>query len=148
MALRIADGLLASCRKTPERTAWLHHLSDTVGNLQRLWTLTPDGLLEAEEPSCSYVAAVRCKNGTPAVLKVAMPHMEGDDEIQGLRFWDGNSTVRLLAADDDHGAMLLERCEPGIPLRTLPECDQDVVISRLLRRLWRSPSTAHAFRSL
>ena len=56
--------------------------------------------------------------------------------------------MRLLAADDDLGAMLLERCKPGMPLRTLSECDQDVVISRLLRRLWRSPSTAHAFRSL
>jgi hypothetical protein len=33
-------------------------------------------------------------------------------------------------------------------LRTLPECDQDVVISCLLRRLWRSLSTAHPFRSL
>jgi streptomycin 6-kinase len=148
MALRIADGLVASCRKTPERAAWLHHLPDTVEKLTRLWTLDPDELLAAEEPSCSYVAAVRCKNGTPAVLKVAMPHMEGEHEIQGLRFWDGDPTVRLLAADDDLGAMLLERCKPGTPLRTLPEGDQDIVISRLIRRLWRSPSTPHRFRPL
>jgi len=148
MALRIPDGLVASCRSTPERTAWLHHLPDTVEKLKHLWALKPEELLDAEEPSCSYVAAVRCKNGTQAVLKVAMPHIEGEHEIQGLRFWDGDPTVRLLAADDDLGAMLLERCNPGMPLRTLPECDQDVVISRLLRRLWRSPSTAHPFRSL
>jgi len=32
-------------------------------------------------------------------------------------------------ADDDLGAMLLERCEPGTPLRALSECEQDVVIS-------------------
>jgi streptomycin 6-kinase len=53
--------------------------------------------------------------------KIGMPHMEGEHEIDGLRFWDGDPTVRLLMADDDLGAMLLERCEPGTVLRALPE---------------------------
>jgi len=77
-----------------------------------------------------------------------MPHMEGEHEIHGLRFWAGDPTVRLLKTDDDVGAMLLERCKPGTTLRALAEYDQDVVISGLLRRLWRSPSTPHPFRSL
>lgn len=148
MALRISDGLAASCRKTPERAAWLNRLPDTVEKLRRLWALKLDRPLDAEEASCSYVAAVLCKDGSPAVLKIPMPHMEGDHEIQGLRFWNGDPTVRLLAADDNLGAMVLERCQPGTTLRALAECDQDVVISDLLRRLWRSPSTPHPFRSL
>ncbi len=41
--------------------------------------------------------------------------------------------------------MLLERCQPGTPLRKLPEAEQDIVISRLFRRLWRSPSALHRF---
>src|SRR5947208_10201119 len=77
-----------------------------------------------------------------------MPHMEGGHEIHGLRFWDGDPTVRLLDADDDLGAMLLERCEPGTSLRTFPEPDQDLVISQLLRRLWRTPAVPHPFRPL
>jgi streptomycin 6-kinase len=77
-----------------------------------------------------------------------MPHMESDHEIAGLRFWDGDPTVRLLEADDDLGAMLLERCEPGTNLRALPESGQDVVIARCLHRLWRSPGTPHPFRPL
>ena len=32
-----------------------------------------------------------------------MPHMEREHEIPGLRFWDGNPTVRLIEADDDLG---------------------------------------------
>ena len=36
----------------------------------------------------------------------------------------------------------------GTTLRALAECDQDLVISGLLRRLWRSPLTPHPFRSL
>lgn len=74
--------------------------------------------------------------------------MEGEHELQGLRFWNGDPTVRLLAADDEFGAMLLERCEPGTMLRTLPETEQDLVIAGLLRRLWRSPCEPHSFRPL
>jgi len=77
-----------------------------------------------------------------------MPHMEGEHEIHGLRLWDGGATVRLLAADEDLGAMLLERCQPGTPLRSLPEPEQDRVIAGLLRRLWRSPSAPYPFRPL
>lgn len=148
MRLRISNGLAASCRKTPERSAWLDELPNMVRKLQHRWALKLDGWLNAEEATCSYVAAVLLENGTPAVLKIAMPHLEGQHEIQGLRFWNGDPTVRLLAADDDLGAMLLERCKPGTTLRTLPECNQDVVISGLLRRLWRSPSAPHPFRPL
>jgi streptomycin 6-kinase len=74
--------------------------------------------------------------------------MEGQHEIEGLHFWSSDPTVQLLKADDELGAMLLERCEPGTALRTLPEPDQDLVIAGLLRRMWRSPSVPHLFRPL
>ena len=148
MELRISSRLEANCSANPERAAWLDRLPDVLRSLEHLWALTPDAPLDAEEPSCSYVAAVCSANGTPAVLKIAMPHMEGEHEIHGLRFWDGDPTVRLLEADEELGALLLERCKPGTTLRALAEHDQDLVISGLLRRLWRPPSTPHPFRSL
>jgi streptomycin 6-kinase len=98
--------------------------------------------------TCSWVALVKRRDGTRAVLKVGMPHMEAAHEIEGLRFWDGNPTVRLLEADADLNAMLLEPCEPGIALRSKPEPEQDVVIAGLLRRLWSRPVTPHPFRPL
>lgn len=147
MMLSIPSGLAASCRKVPERAAWLRRLPDTLRVLERQWSLNLDSPFD-EDVSCSYVAPVTCTDGRCAVLKVAMPHMEGEHEIHGLRFWDGDSTVRLLAADEDRGAMLLERCEPGTPLRALSEREQDVVIARLLRRLWRVPPAQHLFRHL
>src|SRR4029079_8306088 len=60
----------------------------------------------------------------------------------------GDPTVRLLEADGDLNAMLLERCEPGTVLRERPEPEQDIVIAGLLRRLWRRPATPHPFRPL
>jgi streptomycin 6-kinase len=148
MALEIPAGLAASCHKTPQRAAWLERLPDVLRSLEHRWSLTLDSPFDDDEVSCSYVARVVRADGTPTVLKIGMPHMEGEHEIHGLRFWDGDPTVRLLMADDDLGAMLLERCEPGTVLRTLPEHEQDVVISDLLRRLWRAPSAQHPFRPL
>ncbi len=77
-----------------------------------------------------------------------MPHMESAHELPGLRFWNGDPTVRLPESDDELGAMLLERCNPGTALRALPEREQDVVIAGLLRRLWRKPERPHPFRPL
>jgi streptomycin 6-kinase len=148
MALNVSGRLKANCRKTSERAAWLNRLPDAVRNLERRWSLTLGAPFDGEEVSCAWVAPVALADGTTAVLKLGMPHMEGEHELQGLRFWNGDSTVQLLKADDELGAMLLERCEPGTVLRTLAEPDQDVVIAGLLRRLWRSPSAPHPFRPL
>jgi len=148
MALQIPDRLLNNCQKTPERRAWLDRLPHTLRKLERVWSLTLKAPFDGEEVSCSYVAPVVRKDGSPAVFKIGMPHLEGEHEIDGLRFWSGDPTVRLITADDDLGAMLLERCEPGTALRTLTDREQDIVISSLLRRLWRSPTAPHRFRPL
>ncbi len=131
----------------PGRAAWLARLPDTLRQLQQRWSLRL-GVPFDGEASCAWVGPVTLMTGQAAVLKLGMPHMEGEQEIEGLRFWNGDPTVRLLEADDDLGAMLLERCEPGTALRTLPEPEQDVVIARLLRRLWRPPAVPHPFRPL
>jgi Aminoglycoside/hydroxyurea antibiotic resistance kinase len=140
MALQIPKGLAASCRKSTDRAAWLDGLPELLGKLELEWSVRLGAPFDGEDVSCSYVAAVERADGTPAVLKIGMPHMEGHHEIHGLRFWCGDPTERLLTADDDLGAMLLERCEPGTTLRELEEQEQDRVISGLLRRLWRKPT--------
>jgi streptomycin 6-kinase len=147
MAFTVPNRLAANCRKTPQRAAWLDQLPHTLRDLERRWSLTL-GAPFNEETSCAWAAPVWLADGTSAVLKLGMPHMESLHEIQGLRFWDGDPTVRLLKTDDDLGAMLIERCQPGTALRALPEIEQDLVIAGLLRRLWRSPPTPHVFRPL
>src|SRR5262245_52100367 len=148
MKVTVSSQLASYCQRTPETAAWLARLPEMVSELERRWLLAPGKPLDGEEASCSWVASVTRADGTPAVLKLGMPHMEAEQEIDGLRFWDGDPTVRLLESDDHLGAMLLEHCQPGTPLRRAPEPEQDVVIAALLRRLWRSPSPPHAFRPL
>jgi streptomycin 6-kinase len=146
--IKISDVLLTHCRKSPERLTWLESLPGAVQELEHRWGVTPDTPLSGEEPTCSYVEAVRRLDGSPAVLKISMPHMEQEHEADGLHFWNGDPTVRLLESDDETGAMLLERCQPGTTLRVLDECEQDIVISDLLRQLWRPTPTLHRFRPL
>lgn len=121
---------------------------DSIRELQDRWALSLGDPFDGSDITCSWVAPAVRRDGTRAVLKLGMPHMEAMHEIQGLRFWDGDPTVRVFEYDVELNAMLLERCEPGTVLRTLPEEDQDVVIAGLLRRLWRRPPEPHPFRPL
>jgi streptomycin 6-kinase len=149
MALVIPDRLSARCQQTRESTDWLARLPAAIGELRERWSLTIGAPFDSDEVSCAWVAPATLADGTQAVLKVAMPHFEAEHEISGLRFCDGDPTIRLIDADESLGAMLLERCEPGTHLRVLrQELEQDVVIAALLRRLWRSPRAPHPFRPL
>jgi streptomycin 6-kinase len=147
-AVPIPRRLAETCRANPELDAWLARLPSAVESVRRRWSLSLGEPFAGDEGSCAWVAPVTRADGTAAVLKLGMPHMEGAHEIDGLRFWDGDPTVRLHQADEHLNAMLLERCEPGTALRSRPEPEQDVVIARLLRRLWRTPPVPHPFRSL
>lgn len=96
---------------------WLDELPGLVASLEREWSIRVgrpyDGSTEA------FVAAVSCADGTPAVLKLAVPRA-GDDvknEITVLRLTDGEGCVRLLRGDLERGALLLERL--GRPLYEL-----------------------------
>lgn len=148
MALAVPKRLEENCRKVPERASWLDRLTATVQTLEERWQLTPGEPFDGDDVSAAWVAPVTLGDGSTAILKLGMPHPEGDGELDGLRFWDGDPTVRLLRADPQLGAMLLERCVPGTALRSLPEPEQDVVIAQLLRRLWRVPPSPHPFRPL
>ncbi len=148
MPVTIPEKIAAICQDDRERKRWLDRLPDVLLTLQERWSIELGHPFDGDEISCSWVAPVTLANQTTAILKLGIPHMEAEDEIQGLRFWAGNPTVRLLEADDEICAMLLERCEPGTALRELPEAKQDIIIASLLRRLWRAPSASHSFRPL
>ena len=148
MAFAIPKRIAAACESSPDRAAWLARLPEVVDELQRRWRLTLGPPFDSDDVSAAWVAPATKADCAGAVLKVGLPHMEARDEIEGLRFWNGDATVYLLDADDRAGAMLLERCVPGTSLRILPEREQDIVIAGLLRRLWRRPATPHPFRPL
>ena len=144
----VPERLTAAWRDVPQRAAWLGRLPHTVRELWERWSLTLEAPFDGGDVSCAWVAPATRVDGSVAVLKLGMPHMEGAHELHGLRFWNGEPTVRLLEADADLNAMLVEMCDPGTSLRGAAEGEQDVVIAGLLRRLWRRPPASHPFRPL
>ncbi|MGI5213077.1 aminoglycoside phosphotransferase family protein [Plantactinospora sp. CA-290183] len=96
---------------------WLAGLLETLAQTCRDWQLTPD---RPYELAYHYVTAVTCADGTRAVLKLGVPSGESlRTEAPTLDAWAGRGAVRLLRADLDRGALLLERAEPGDRLRDL-----------------------------
>src|SRR5689334_2246148 len=103
MAVTIPARLQITCAKSREWSAWLARLAGTLRDLEERWSLTIGAPFDGDDVSCSWVAPVTLDGGGSAVLKMSMPHMEGEHEIAGLRFWSGDPTVRLLAGEEDLG---------------------------------------------
>jgi streptomycin 6-kinase len=82
-------------------------------------------------------------DGTRAVLKLAVPHREAEQEADALERWNGDGAIRVLERDDDAHALLLELCEPGTPLSTRPVEEALDVLADLLPRLWKDATGFH-----
>jgi streptomycin 6-kinase len=132
-----------------DRRSWLADLPGIVGQLTKRWALMVGRPFEPGG-SASWVAPARAA-GTPVVLKVGWRHDEALFEVDALRVWDGAGAVRVIDSlvFGDTIALLLEACEPGVPLRdALPDAHQDVVATTMLRRLHIEPPPNHPFPTL
>ncbi len=128
---------------------WLAGLPSLIEDVARDWGLT----VGTPYPlSFHYVAPVRRAGGSPAVLKIGLAAaghiaMEADT----LAFLGGRAAVEVLARDDGRGALLLERAEPGVTLRTLVrEHDEQAtaVLIDMMRRLHRPAPAGLALEEL
>lgn len=115
---------------------WLAGLPDLVGQLAAKWSLRLE--VPFHGGSAAWVAPATLPDGTAAVLKVSWPHREAREEASALRLWDGQGACQLLAEDRDRYALLIERCQPGVPLSTLdaPAAERLTIAATVLRRLW------------
>ena len=129
--------------------AWLQALPDLLARLATRWSLTLDDHFLGI--AINYVAPATRADGTPCVLKVSRYVDEQRNEIAALRLWDGAGAARLLEADPDAGAYLVERLEPGTMLVDVADSD-DAAATRIaagvLRQLWRPVPKHTDLRSL
>lgn len=118
----------------PSGADWLTRLPALVREAAEEWEATADG--PVRNGQCAVAIPVRTPRG-PAVLKVGWPHVESEHEHLALRAWNGDGTVRLLAADPARGALLLERLDAARTTALLDVDGSSAVIGELLRRLDR-----------
>jgi streptomycin 6-kinase len=126
---------------------WVETLPDLVAGYMEQWELTPERVFAAGG-QISMIVLVRTAGGEPAVLKVGMVNRETEHEHAALAHWGGRGAVRLLAADPARGALLLERLQADVSLRSLAEPKAMLEAAEVLQRLWVPPAENHPFTSV
>ena len=127
---------------------WLAKLPAYVEELAQRWNLT-FGRVFADATEAFVVEA-----GVDTVLKVGLPTAERASELTVLRLAAGDGCVKLLAADDELGAMLLERLGRTLHTLELPVQQRHEILVDTAQRVWRRapraalPSGADGARSL
>jgi streptomycin 6-kinase len=133
-----------------EGKAWLRGLPATIEACAARWSL------EVGPPflplSYNYVAPATRPDGELFVLKLCFPDdAEAATEREALRLFDGRGSARLIDADVERSALLLERLEPGTKLSELCDTDDEGAISaavNVMRSLRRPAPLVHEFPSV
>jgi streptomycin 6-kinase len=126
---------LAWLERSHEGREWLARLPSIVEACAEAWSLT------LGEPfayaNASLAMPAERPDSSASVLKIQVPGRESEHEAAALAHLNGDGAVRLLEYDEQRRALLLERAEPGTPLKELgldPALD---VFVDLLPRLWK-----------
>ncbi|HVF44479.1 MAG TPA: aminoglycoside phosphotransferase family protein [Pyrinomonadaceae bacterium] len=132
-----------------EGEEWLRGLPATIEACAARWSV------EVGPPFLplyyNYVARAEGAGGARLVLKICFPDDEAATEREAMRLFDGRGAARLVEADEEHGALLLERLEPGTKLSELCDADDEGAISAavsVMRRLRRPAPLVHEFPSV
>jgi streptomycin 6-kinase len=115
---------------------WLDTVPELAERLAAEWAFNVGEVLEGGTES--VVIAVTRSDGDPAVLKLIVPrNAAARNEITALRIANGRGCARLLAADEAHSALLLERLGPPLFELGLPLLRRHEVLAATARRVWR-----------
>jgi streptomycin 6-kinase len=139
----------AFIEKNDADPAWLAALPALLANVAERWELR----VGPHVPGIiyNYVAPALRSDGERCILKLSRHIEETRNEIAALQLWNGEGAARLLAADPDRGALLLERLEPGTMLTAIAAADDDGatrIAAATLRRLWRPAEPGDGLRPL
>lgn len=121
--------------------AWLEGLPVLVEQLAAKWVLVPGAVLHGGTEALVIEAAMA--DGRAAVLKICPPFggtISG--ELRTLAAAEGRGYAQLYRADEEHGAMLVERLGGQLAESGLPLAEQLKVICQVLRQAWEVPPVA------
>jgi streptomycin 6-kinase len=134
--IRLRDKVLKNLAARGDAGAeWLAHLPDLVERLEAEWKITVgETYPNATE---AYVAEAVADDDAKLALKIPIVGIEKTGrEIRFLEAANGCGYVRLLRADEECGAMLLERLGPQLAQMGLPIEEQMAILCATLRQAW------------
>lgn len=145
-ALNLPPDLIANIHNAfGDRGArFVRDLPALVAEMAERWDLTL--LPEFENLSYNYVRPAMRRDGSDVVLKLGVPERDFLTEIEALGLYDGRGCARLIDADPERGAILLERLRPGRLLRPLVDTDDataTAIVADVMAALWRPVPVHH-----
>ncbi|MFI0779067.1 aminoglycoside phosphotransferase family protein [Streptomyces sp. NPDC021212] len=148
-SLQVPKRLLDAVGEDPAEPvrSWLTALPRLAARRLREWELTPERVVTPGGRR-GLVVLVRQADGTPAALKFPVPGPGGGDEAAALAHWNGWGAARLLRAGQEDGALLVERLQSAVSLRSLPEAKALLEAAGTVRRLWVPPPAEDSFDSV
>jgi streptomycin 6-kinase len=116
---------------------WLAELPGLIRDLEQEWGVAAGSSYPASTEA--LVLRVVQADGTPAVLKLCVPHRgaAARNEILALRLADGGGSPRLLRYDCERGALLLERLGRSMNELGLPIAQRHEHLCAAAMRIWR-----------
>lgn len=123
---------------------WLEEIPDIIKELEADWDVK---ILNPYNLSFNYVALAQQSNGNQVVLKLVFPtDKEFKTEVDALKLYNGEGSIKLLKVDEGRNAMLLEHVKPGIPLSTLgDDIKMTSILTSLMKKVWKKPPQNHSF---
>lgn len=122
---------------------WLEDLPQIIKFHEKKWELK---VFPPFHLTYNYVAPAHAPNGKQVVLKISFPdNHQFITELEALKFYDGNGSIKLLQADKENSAILLEKAEPGLRLREITDEKKQISnASKVLKELHKPiPSDYH-----
>lgn len=97
-----------------DASAWLDALPTLIADLEQDWAVSVGRVYE--DATEAFVAEATQADGTEVVVKILIPRDfdAANHEITALRLADGRGCVRLLDADAERNALLLEKLGPSL----------------------------------
>jgi streptomycin 6-kinase len=126
---------------------WLQNIPEQIKGYEQKWALE---VLEPFPLNYNYVAPVTRRDGSQAVLKIGFPaDREFKTETEALELFNGNGICKLLEADIEGSAILIERLTPGTPLSELEDdAEATRILSAVMKRLHKPLPSAHTLLTL
>ena len=139
VVIEVPEGLARSPRFWDDEAgrAWLERLPRFAAEVCERWELRVDG--EPRHGSHALVLPVTSADG-PVALRLTPPCQRATDDLRAVRFWAGPPMVRVLRADEDGAATLLERLDPDRPLSRRSTDEIAEVLGGLVPQLSVAPA--------
>lgn len=116
---------------------WLMRLPTIVARCRAKWRLR-EGVM-SPDMSLNYLEFTTTASNEAVALKVGVPHAELLPEVEALRLYGGRRAVRLLDADRELGAILMQRLQPGTMLWQLGDNREETKIAASVMRELPAP---------